>query len=245
MATWITHLRIAENFMERVPGLAAGPFAVGNIAPDSGIPDEKWENFNPPPKVTHFHAQPGSAYQIADLDFYRQYLAPLSGTAPDSVFSFRLGYFFHLITDNLWREYIGKPARKRWHEQFAADPQFIWEVKEDWYGQDFIYIRSHPASLFWTVFLDSIPDPAGLDFIPPNALSQQVDYIKIYYQRRDEEIAIKVARPMIYLSADEMDRFVERATEDIYAVYHRLWVDLLPVGDVTTVLNWQSLVYNE
>jgi hypothetical protein len=34
MATWITHLRIAENLIERIPGLAAAPFPVGNIAPD-------------------------------------------------------------------------------------------------------------------------------------------------------------------------------------------------------------------
>jgi hypothetical protein len=45
MATWIAHLRLAENLLETIDGLEAASFALGNIAPDSGIPDEKWENF--------------------------------------------------------------------------------------------------------------------------------------------------------------------------------------------------------
>ncbi|MBN1303008.1 MAG: hypothetical protein JXA13_01130 [Anaerolineales bacterium] len=41
--------------MAAYPGsLDFGPFAIGNIAPDSGIPDENWENLEPPPEVTHF-----------------------------------------------------------------------------------------------------------------------------------------------------------------------------------------------
>ncbi len=53
MATWIVHLRIAENLLACIPALDAAQFAIGNVAPDSGIPDEKWEKFDPPPEVTH------------------------------------------------------------------------------------------------------------------------------------------------------------------------------------------------
>jgi len=35
MATWITHLRIAENLLDLLPTLDPERFAVGNIAPDS------------------------------------------------------------------------------------------------------------------------------------------------------------------------------------------------------------------
>ena len=48
MATWIVHLRIAEALLARRPELDAGQFAIGSVAPDSGLPDEKWENFTPP-----------------------------------------------------------------------------------------------------------------------------------------------------------------------------------------------------
>ena len=60
MATWIAHLRIAENLLAEIPGLDAGSFATGSIAPDSGVPDEKWEKFTPPPEVSHFATRPFS-----------------------------------------------------------------------------------------------------------------------------------------------------------------------------------------
>jgi hypothetical protein len=56
MASWIVHLRLAENLLGLIPdrlaersrrSLEPASFAVGNIAPDSGMPDEKWEKSNP------------------------------------------------------------------------------------------------------------------------------------------------------------------------------------------------------
>ena len=230
MATWIAHLRIAENLLERIPGLDPGQFAIGNVAPDSGIPDENWEKFEPPPQVTHFKRSDSIHKDIADLDFYRSYLA---NVPPDDAprFSFRLGYFFHLITDNLWTVEIGKPTTERWADEFAADRKFIWEVKEDWYGLDHIYVRENPNCLFWRVFLDARPfdatqdrpASADLDFLPPRALTRQLKHIKAFYQRDDEEIRVMISRPMIYLPKTEMNRFVDDATERIYAIYQTLW----------------------
>ena len=230
MATWIAHLRIAENLLERIPNLDPGQFAIGNVAPDSGIPDEKWEKFDPPPQVTHFKRSKSVHKDIADLDFYRGYLADIP-PVDEPRFSFRLGYFFHLITDNLWTIEVGRPTSERWAEQFAADTKFIWEVKEDWYGLDHIYVREHPDCLYWRVFLDTEPfdatqdKPASaeLDFLPPKALPHQLKHIKSFYQRDDDEIKAMMARPMIYLSQSEMDRFVTTATERIYDIYQMLW----------------------
>lgn len=222
MATWIAHLRIAENLLGHIPGLDEAQFAIGNVAPDSGVPDEKWEKFNPPPEVTHFKRSDSVHKDIADLDFYRDYLANIP---PQDMgrFSFRLGYFFHLITDNLWTILIGKPTQERHPEQFAADTAFIWTVKADWYGLDHLYVRAHPDCLYWRVLLDAQPVAADLDFLPPNALAHQLAHIKSYYQRRDDAIDGMCARPMIYLSQAEMDMFVFTATERIQGIYHILW----------------------
>jgi hypothetical protein len=222
MATWLAHLRIAENLLERIPGLDPGQFAIGNIAPDSGIPDEKWEKFTPPPEVTHFMRSRSVHKDIADLDFYRGYLAEIS-PGDTGCYSFRLGYFFHLITDNLWTLEVGKPTTERYTGQFAADKSFIWEVKRDWYGLDHIYVREHPESLYWRVFLDAQPVSAELDFLPPQALPCQLGHIKAFYQRDDDEIKAMLARPMIYLSKGAMDQFVEDAAERILRIYHILW----------------------
>jgi len=222
MATWIAHLRIAENLLSLIPGLNPGQFSIGNVAPDSGIPDENWETFDPPPKVTHFQRSPSVHKDIADLDFYRGYLADVP--ARDSMrFSFRLGYFFHLITDNLWTIEIGRPATERFAKQFATDPKFIWEVKEDWYGLDHIFVREHPDCLYWSAFLNADPVSADLDFLPPAALIRQLQHIKSFYQRDDDEIKAMMARPMIYLSKAAMDRFVADSSERIFSIFQTLW----------------------
>ncbi len=152
MATWMVHLRVAENLLGKIEGLDATQFAIGNLAPDLNKPDEKWESFNPPLEVTHFRSLKEDKFWSSDLDFYHRYLLDMDwpGDPPDH-FSFLLGYFFHLVTDNLWHKQIGKPTLARFAAQFKDDPDFIWEVKRDWYGLDFIYLNHHPD------FLSSIP----------------------------------------------------------------------------------------
>ena len=238
MATWIVHLRVAEALLARIPGLDESAFAVGNIAPDSGIPDEKWENFTPPPEVTHFQNPASKRRDLADLDFYRRYLQPLRGAPPDPFrFAFRLGYYCHLVTDNLWSEDVGRPTKVRFTSQFAADSSFIWKVKEDWYGLDFIYVRDHPESLFWRVFLSCQAGAPDLDFLPVEALRQRIAYIQEFYQKQDEEVQSAYRRPYIYLSPLEMDRFVINAADRFMAAYQHYWIDgAEPIG-ASAVLN--------
>ena len=54
MATWITHLRIAEAVMLCFPGLPEAEFAIGNIAPDSGEAQADGLSYMPPKSVSHF-----------------------------------------------------------------------------------------------------------------------------------------------------------------------------------------------
>ncbi|HEY3311097.1 MAG TPA: zinc dependent phospholipase C family protein [Anaerolineales bacterium] len=222
MATWIAHLRLAEELLTQLPDLDASQFAIGNIAPDSGIPDDNWENFTPPPAITHFQNSLSSQRDNFDLEFYRGYLANVDPSNTPK-FSFRLGYFFHLITDNLWSRLVGRPTMQRLSAKFGADPKFIWTVKEDWYGLDFVYLRDHPDSLFWRVFLEAQPTAFDLDFISREAIERQLQYIKTYYQRQDGEIQALYDRPYIYLSQAEMDRFVNQAAVDLRVIHQLLW----------------------
>jgi hypothetical protein len=224
MATWIVHLRLAQMLLDRISGLDAEKFAVGNIAPDSGVPDEKWENFDPPPWVTHFGVQGSSQHELADLEFFRRHLLPLRGKEDELLFPFRLGYFFHLITDNLWGRKIGRPTQEKYKEQFAADKDFIWEVKKDWYGLDFVYVRDHPDCLFWRVFLGARSETGGLEFLPAEAVRRNIEYIQQYYQRTDEKIQMAYNRPYTYLSQVEMDRFVNETKGQLFQIYTVLWI---------------------
>jgi hypothetical protein len=237
MASWIVHLRIAENLLGIFPDLDPARFSVGNITPDSGIPDEKREKFTPPPEVTHF-INPTSVHREAkDLEFYRQYLQPLRGGNDMGQVSFRTGYFFHLITDNLWSRMIGTPTKQRFAAEFAVDKDFIWEVKKDWYGLDFIYVRDHPDCLFWHVFLTAQPELGGLDFLLPEGVRLNVEHIQQYYRRTDVEIQTLYNRPYIYLSCAQVDRFVEESTRQISRIYKHVWINGVLIDGIGSALD--------
>lgn len=235
MTTWISHLRIAGNLLARIPALDAAQFALGSVAPDSGIPDEKWEHFDPPKQVTHFLQDGGhSENDIHDLTFYRLYLAGLNPQADNERFSFRLGYFMHLLTDMLWARKVWRPTKNRFARELQEDKaRMIEEIKGDWYGLDFVYLREHPEFILWKIFLNAQPDSFDLDFLPRRAVDQQLAHIKHYYQNQPEEHPDAFTRPYLYLSKLEMDEFVIDTCDQLERVYHLLW----PVAPDITRLN--------
>ena len=238
MAPWIAHLRLAEDLLQRISGLDPAYFAIGSVAPDSGIPDENYETFDPPVRISHFHAPQGSRYAIADLEFFRDtHVDALTTDNCRQEFSFYLGYFFHLVTDNLWLEEIDKPTRARFKAQFKADPKFIWEVKRDWYGLDLEFVRNNKESFFWTVFLDTQYDQDFLSYMPPRAIKMRIEGIKELYQRNDAEIEEWYGRrPDKYLSREEYDRFVTDNTQRLNHAYEALVLEKIPILDRLSVL---------
>jgi hypothetical protein len=240
MATWIVHLRLAENLLDLIDGLDPAYFAIGNVAPDSGVPDKNWENFDPPTEITHFRVGVGAEERSADLVFYRQHLHPCGDfTSKPKQFSFCLGYFFHLITDNLWSDLIGAPTSERWASEFEADPKFIWQVKRDWYGLDFEYVRSNPDCIFWRVFLNSAYKEDYVPFLPKHAIERQLAYIKDLYQREDERIQEwYIERPDLYLSQAEMDAFLKKATAKLHEIYRKVCVRQVDITGFLSVLEF-------
>ena len=224
MASWIVHLRIAENLLRTKTHWDHGYFGIGNIAPDSGLPDATWENFDPPPEVLHFKTETDSRWPMGDLNFYRAYLEKQHALGVESEeVAFRWGYFCHLVVDNLWRDEIALPTHEQFREDFDADPKFIWTVKEDWYGLDFLYVRQHHDFLFWREFQTTDYEIEGLPFLPRENVQIRLEYIRQYYQRTDDEIEHWLAdMPGLYLSQDGMDDFVDRSTEKIATIIDRL-----------------------
>ena len=54
MATWITHLMIADRVLEAIPELDRHSFCVGNIAPDCNVENKDWTQFVPSRETTHW-----------------------------------------------------------------------------------------------------------------------------------------------------------------------------------------------
>ena len=54
MASWMVHLRISDKLIDELCNLSHTEFVVGNIAPDSGIPNDDWSVFTPSGDVSQF-----------------------------------------------------------------------------------------------------------------------------------------------------------------------------------------------
>ncbi|HUF38508.1 MAG TPA: zinc dependent phospholipase C family protein [Anaerolineales bacterium] len=235
MGTWLSHLRIADQLLDRIAGLDPEMFAIGSIGPDSGLPDAKWENFDPPKEISHFQYMEGAS-NCADLDFYRLHVADVP--ADDTRrYSFLLGYFFHLVTDNLWLEKIWRPHKAKYPDWIERDrAEFNTETKRDWYGQDFLYLRDHPDSFFHRVYLPAEYDENYLDFMSPAAFAHQLDYIKTFYQRTDEGVQKLYEREYVFLTKAQMDRFVDEAVVTLGEIYLTIIVPRRNTGSNRTSL---------
>src|SRR5512141_989641 len=144
MGTWICHLRIAEQLLAALPDLDEVAFTCGNLAPDSGIPNADWTVFDPPKEVTHFLNSGEDEGRIRDLEFYHVHLATIDPAADRARHSFILGYFTHLLCDNLWSKRIVSASKRDYAPLLAERGRAAWsDFKEDWYGLDQCYVREH------------------------------------------------------------------------------------------------------
>ena len=109
MASWIVHLRVAEEILSYSDNLSPLEFTVGNIAPDSGVPNENWTAFTPSTDISHFKLAAGNDKKltsnkklISTEKFISKYLPEnkLASYTCEQL-SFYLGYLCHLMTDLL------------------------------------------------------------------------------------------------------------------------------------------------
>jgi hypothetical protein len=213
MGTWIVHLRIAENLLPHFPGLDEVTFAFGNLSPDSGIPNADWTEFDPPKEVTHFLKKGEDEHAIHDLVFYEQYIANIRPEEDIKLYSFRLGYFFHLICDIMWARRIVAATKQEFKELFEKNrKEAVGIIKDDWYGLDQLYVRDHPENLFWRVILPSPDPPSYLPFVKNEALHHQYAHIRKFYSQQEDH----------YLNEKTMTRMVSDSVEAVLLVHEKL-----------------------
>lgn len=209
MATWIAHLRVAENLINRGLNFKVEPFTVGNIGPDAGVPNEDYSEFTPSPNITHWKEDK----VIKPENFREKYLDKVMNKVSTDKYAFYLGYYVHLLTDVKWTEFFQYKKEDSLHrEGFERDKDFIWVIKKDWYGLDFLYLDKNPESIFFTCFKNVIDVPDYLDYYPKGAFTKKVKYISDYYLGENEE----TKENFIYLTEKEMDKFIEEASDSIY-----------------------------
>lgn len=111
MASWVTHLMIADRVLEKFQGLDRHGFCVGNIAPDCNVENEDWTEFTPPRAVTHWMSAERKVASDCDR-FYKEYIeARRQDIKTEEEYSFLMGYYSHLITDAEFQRFIRDEQR--------------------------------------------------------------------------------------------------------------------------------------
>jgi hypothetical protein len=212
MASWMVHLRIADRLLDHWPDIDATAFVVGNIAPDSGVPNEDWSRFDPPKTVSHFKGDPTHA--PVDAFCAKHFNDAVIQTYGKREYSFFLGYYVHLLTDEAWIGQIYRPLLRNHPEEAAADKDGLNRAaKEDWYDLDFLYLEQHPTFRAFSIYENAADfENTFMDIFRRDAFEDRRRYICDFY--RSEEHG-DLHRAYRYLTPEQAEAFVERTVREL------------------------------
>lgn len=214
MASWMVHLRVADKLLDRIPDLSPVEFIVGNMAPDSGVPNEDWSAFTPSYTVTHFKTGTAKAGPAAFAEKY--FTEELRQGYNPRQYAFYLGYLTHLLTDVLWSEQIARPTFQKF---IGPEPPYrgplVEKIKEDWYDLDFLYLRNRPGFRAFRAYLGAVGFPNDyMEEFAPDAFDNRRQYITSFYLEPNDHLD----REYPYLTQVQMDAFVDSAVEEILGI---------------------------
>lgn len=223
MATWITHLMIADGVLERIPNLDRHGFCVGNIAPDCNVENEDWTAFTPSREVTHW--MQGERKKASDCDaFCDEYILKRKDKIKSAEeYAFLLGYYSHLITDAAFQVMIRDEDRVRevWM-RIKADEELSAAgtgMDETWdsvkrlipkkdriseiYAMEAEYLNNYPNSGYLTEIIPLKSFPDYIDYLPQGSIVRKI-CVMGYLLDLDKSI-----NKFITMSKDEYANFVE------------------------------------
>lgn len=233
MATWVTHLMIADGVLKQFPELDRRGFCVGNIAPDCNVENEDWTAFTPSREVTHWMR--GERKVASDCDAFREeYILGRRGeinTAEE--YAFLLGYYAHLITDAAFQAMIRDEDRVKtaWCRIKADDElrRASDGMVENWdsikklvpkrermrriYAMEAAYLRDHPDSGYLTEILPLKDFPDYIDYLPHGCIVRKIGVMG-YLPESDDTLKF------ITMSQAEYDTFVENTVK---LVADKIW----------------------
>lgn len=227
MATWVTHLMIADSVLQHFPSLDRRGFCVGNIAPDCNVENEDWTAFTPSREVTHW--MQGARKKASDCDaFYDEYIAKRRDRIQTSEeYAFLMGYYAHLITDAAFQKMIRdedrvKAAWKRikanedllahsvgmeetWDNAKKLIPKRVWVGHI--YSLEAEYLEAHPDSGYLTEILPLKEFPDYIDYLPEGAIVRKIGVMG-YLPKISENLGEGIA-----LSREEYEGYIHETIQ--------------------------------
>ena len=227
MATWVTHLMIADRVMEEIPQLDRHGFCVGNIAPDCNVENADWTAFTPSREVTHWMR--GQRKKASDCDpFCEEYiLKRRQEISSREEYGFLLGYYAHLLTDAAFQAMVRDERRVAavW-SRIDADKELCKQAEgmpRDWdsvkklipgkermheiYVMEAEYLKENPKSGYLTEILPLKEFPDYIDYLPCGCIVRKIGVMG-YVPHVDELITNPIS-----LSRDEFGTFVKDTIE--------------------------------
>lgn len=215
MASWIIHLRVAQQLYEALHMTHVEEFVLGNIAPDSGIPKEDGSGVEPDVAISHFRTLDEFGIKQIHIDQFRnQYMTKERCTSySKQELAFFLGYDVHLLTDQIWTRDIVYPAMQQFSKLFQSNQAEFWKiVKKDWYDLDFMYLKEHPSFEAFQIYKHNKHiKNTYLDFFSEDAFEKRREYILDFYAKGTESIV----EHDTYISIHELDQFIDQAVTEI------------------------------
>ena len=208
MASWMVHLRIADELLKHISNIDETVFVMGNIAPDSGVPSEDWKEYYPPKQVSHFKTKNGDEI-FFDLDAYcnKYFNENLIKEYSLKEFSFFLGYYVHLLTDVQWTKTVYIDLVTSHPQEVSEDKnKLIWAAKGDWYDLDFLYLEQHPDFKAFSIYENAVNyDNSFMDLFSKDAFENRRQYICGFYHSDNHG---ELHREYTYLTPEQADQFV-------------------------------------
>ncbi len=219
MATWITHLMIADQVLDRLPVLDRRGFCVGSIAPDCNVENEDFTSFTPSREVTHW--MQGERKKASDCDaFCEKYIQNRKIESPEE-YAFLMGYYAHLLTDASFQAMIRNDDRVKavWSRikeneqlrQASVGMDETWDMAKKLLSKRALmheistmeaeYLRDNPESGYLTEILPLKEFPDYIDYLPKGAIVRKIGVMG-YIPKLDDTV------DFITISRREYAKFV-------------------------------------
>lgn len=216
MASWMIHLRVADRLLARFTKVSAEHFIMGNIAPDSGEPNEDWSAYTPDKATSHYEERGEDGKKVIRTDCYAAayFTKEKQAGYTKEQFSFYLGYLTHLLTDILWKRNVYEKSIAAYPDRAAKDLNaFVWEeLKKDWYDLDFLYLKKHPDFRAFQIYRGLVGfENCYMNMFSKQAFDNRRAYITDFYSGGRDN----VEREYSYLTPEQADTFVGRAARRI------------------------------
>ena len=208
MATWVVHLRVAENILKTLRNIDEAAFYIGSIAPDSGRMVDDF-TYLPPKDVSHWKRE-GVSYEQRFEDNAEFFYKYAQNEQDRRMFSFYLGYYVHILTDTIYVRDIIHPfmfgrGRDVWRANIKA-------IRKGWYEMDCRFLaKNSPYRPLELIGAEDEFENETLDYFAHDDITERIRYAYDFYKNAQCDPTAE----LITHDEQKSDEIVEYASEFI------------------------------